>query len=130
VSDEGIYLCPACGKPFDTTDRLANFAISSHEKDHAPGLNHPASSIRYDGRSRMWVCKICGEPLNAFELPARQQAITHCDQKHGFLPASSTPVKAGGGGRGKKGSSAAEAIGDVIEEFVNAIGGALGKMFD
>jgi hypothetical protein len=31
---ENIYHCPVCGKPFDMDDKLADFALAAHQKDH------------------------------------------------------------------------------------------------
>ena len=37
------YHCPVCGKPFDLGDKLFDFAIAAHEKDHKPENNSPAN---------------------------------------------------------------------------------------
>lgn len=35
MSEDGnIYHCPVCGKPFDMDDKLADFALAAHQKDH------------------------------------------------------------------------------------------------
>lgn len=34
MSSERIYVCPVCGKPFDMDEKLADFALAAHEKDH------------------------------------------------------------------------------------------------
>lgn len=126
-----VYRCPVCGKPFDRLDKLVDFAIAAHEKDHAPGRNSPANMIRYDESSLMWVCKICGDPLHAGEITARQAVIGHCREVHGSVTASSAPVTARGG-RGKgssnsRGEDILEAIGEGLGAVGDAIGGGVGK---
>lgn len=135
AADPDDYFCPVCGKPFDRTDRLFDFAIAAHEKDHAPQRNNPANMIRYDDDSLMYVCKPCGYPLHIGEYTARQKAITHCREVHGAAMASSTSVTAGGG-RGRGGSRDSEgvvetvldAVGEGLSAAGDAIGGAVGKV--
>jgi hypothetical protein len=133
VADERTHLCPQCGKPFDLDDKLFDFAIAAHEKDHTPGRNSPADLIRYDDDALMWVCKICGDPLHIGEFTARQQVITHCREKHGSLPASSAPVTARGGrrssGHGGHREGIAETIGDALEDSADAIGRGIAGAF-
>lgn len=129
--DGDTYRCPVCDKPFDMTDRLADFALSAHMKDHAPERNNPANLIRFETEGLMWTCKLCGAPLHAGEFTARQMVIGHCRVMHGSVPGSSAPVTAGGGrsgGSGSRGKGIANAIGDIAEDVFGAIGGALGKI--
>jgi ribosomal protein L37AE/L43A len=132
VSDEGIYLCPVCGKPFDSTDRLFDWAISAHEKDHAPQRNNPANMIRHNENALMWVCKLCGDPLHPGEYTARQKVITHCREKHGSTTASSVPVTARGGRRGRSGPGGkavdlAEDVGEAIVDGISAVFRGIGN---
>lgn len=133
MGDERTSTCPVCGKPFDLDDKLYDFAIAAHEKDHTPGRNNPADLIRYDDDALMWVCKICGDPLHIGEFTARQQVITHCRDEHGSLPASSAPVTAGGGrksgGHAHRGEGIGEAIGEIIEDSAGAIAKGVGAFF-
>jgi hypothetical protein len=129
------YNCPVCNKPFDPLDKLFDFAITSHEKEHDPSRNTPASMIRYDETSLVWICILCGEPLHAGELSARQAVIGHCREKHGSLPVSSAPVTAGGGrpGRSGAGGRTLDIAGDVAEVIGDVLGGiarGIGKVFD
>ncbi len=137
TQQSGDYHCPVCGKPFDRGDRLFDFAIASHEKDHSPGRNNPANMIRYDEDSLLWVCKLCGDPMHIGEYTARQQIITHCREVHGSVTASSASVTAGGGrgGRSKRDSdgivdNVLDAVGDGLELAGEAIGGAVGRTLD
>lgn len=131
-ADEDTYLCPACGKPFDETDRLFDFAIAAHEKQHAVNRNSPADLIRFEEDGLMWVCKICGDPLHIGEFTARQKVISHCNEKHGSLPGPSIPVTARDGRRRGSGSSRGfgEAVGDLAEAVAESIGNAIGKLLD
>lgn len=118
------YHCPICGKPFDTTDRLFDFAIAAHEKDHTPQRNSPANLIVYKGDSLMWCCKLCGAPLHQGEFTARQMIVGHCRAAHDAVPgggSSSAPVTARGG-RGSGSRGFGEAVGDVIEDAAEGIG--------
>lgn len=128
---DDTYVCPVCAKPFDLTDRLSDFAISAHEKQHRPENNSPANLIRYDEASLMWCCKLCGVPLHQGEFTARQNVISHMRHIHNSATASSTSVTAGGGRRsGRSGSrGVGEAIGDIAEDVIDAIGSALGGIF-
>lgn len=129
---DDTYLCPVCGKPFDTQDRLSDFAIAAHEKDHRPERNNPANMIRYDESGLTWVCKLCGDPLHPGEFTARQQVVGHCRVKHNSVTGSSSsaPVTARGGSRG---SSTSRGIGDIAEDvgeaIVDGIGRAVGGIF-
>jgi hypothetical protein len=54
VSDDGnIYHCPVCGKPFDMDDKLADFALAAHQKDHGHSLRPGRDPGRRGGRSRL-----------------------------------------------------------------------------
>lgn len=131
MSGEGIYLCPVCDKPFDTEDRLFDFALSAHTKEHEPSRNNPANLVRYDDESLMWVCKLCGDPLHPGEYTAHQKVISHCRSKHGSVPGSSAPVTARGGGSGNRRSGAGrvlDVVEDIGEAIGDAVGGALGKI--
>jgi hypothetical protein len=138
VTQQGsTYFCPVCAKPFDRDDKLSDFAIAAHEKDHAPERSNPTNMIRYDGDSLMWVCKICGHPLHIGAYSARQAAIGHCRQAHGSTTASSTSVTAGGGRGGRSGhrsdgivDGVLDAVGDGLSAVGDAVGGALGKALD
>lgn len=127
TADDGLYTCPECGKPFDRLDGLFDFAIAPHEKSHKAQYRNPANLIRYDQAGLMWHCKICGDPLHAAEFTAQMQAISHCNEKHGGLPASTAPVTARGGrGKGSGSRSLADVVGDIAED----VGEAIGKAFD
>lgn len=135
--DGGTYFCPVCGKPFDRGDKLSDFAFAAHEKDHAPERNNPANMIRYDEYSLMWVCKICGGPMHIGEYSARQAVVGHCREVHGSVTASSSPVTAGGGRRGRSDrdpGGVVDTVLDVVGEGLgmagDAIGGAIGKALD
>lgn len=124
MSGDDTYFCPVCAKPFDKSDRLFDFAIAAHEKDHAPQRNNPANMILWHDDSLMWCCKLCGEDLHIGEFTARQKVITHCREKHGSTTAgsSSAPVTARGG-RGSSGSRGfGEAVGDIVEDCAEGIG--------
>lgn len=123
-TDEDTYLCPTCGKPFDKTDRLFDFAIAAHEKDHTPQRNNPANMIRWNEDSLMWCCVLCGAPIHIGEYTARQMIIGHCRVVHDSVTAgsSSAPVTARGG-RGSSGSRGfGEAVGDLVEDAAEGIG--------
>lgn len=129
--EENTYLCPVCGKPFDTDDRLFDFAIAAHEKDHTPGRNNPANMIRYDASALMWVCKLCGDPLHPGEFTARQRVIGHCRVKHDSVTGSpsSAPVTARGGSRGSSSRGVGDIAEDVGEAIVDGIGRVVGGIF-
>lgn len=129
------YRCPVCAKPFDTADKLFDFAIAAHAKDHTPQRNNAANLIRFEEDGLMWVCKLCGDPLHIGEFSARQQAVTHCRVKHGSLPHSSAPVTARGGRSGSGGKVRDSAkdgfldgVGDVVGDALGGIGRAVGKV--
>lgn len=124
--EEDTYLCPVCGKPFDKDDRLFDFAIAAHEKDHTPGRNNPANMIRYDESALMWACKLCGDPLHPGEFTARQRVIGHCRVKHDSVTGSpsSAPVTARDGSRG----SSSRGVGDIAEDVGEAIVGGIGRV--
>ncbi len=135
--DENTYFCPVCAKPFDRGDKLSDFALAAHEKDHKPERNNPANMIRYDDESLMWVCKICGAPMHIGEYSARQAVIGHCREIHGSTTASSASVTAGGGRRGRSNrdsegvvDTVLDAVGDGLEAAGDAIGGAVGNALD
>lgn len=132
MSIGGTYLCPVCGKPFDTTDRLFDFAIAAHEKDHRPEKNNPANMIRYDEETKLWVCKLCGDWLHTGEFNARQKSISHCREEHGSVPGSSSsaPVTARGGrGSGSGSRGIGELAENVGEAIVDGVGRAIGGIF-
>jgi hypothetical protein len=124
------YHCPVCGKPFDLGDKLFDFAIAAHEKDHKPENNNPANLIKYDQNSLMWCCNLCGDPLHMGEFTARQKVIGHCRTKHGalFSGSSSTPVTARGG-RGSGSRSVGEVAEDVGEAIVDGVSRVIGGIF-
>lgn len=123
VGDD-TYPCPVCGKPFDRSDKLFDFAIAAHEKDHAPQRNNPANMILWHDDSLMWCCKLCGDPLHIGEFTARQKAISHCREKHGSMTASpfSAPVTARGGRGSGSSRGFGEAVGDIVEDCAEGIG--------
>lgn len=129
-ADEDTYLCPTCGKPFDKTDRLFDFAIAAHEKDHTPQRNNPANMIRWSEDGLMWCCILCGAPIHIGEYTARQMIIGHCRVVHGSTTgsSSSTPVTARGGrGSGNGSRSVGEFIGDVAEDAAEVVIDGLGR---
>lgn len=130
MSDEGVYTCPVCEKPFDRRDGLFDFAVSAHEKEHRPQNNNAANMIRYDDASLMWVCKLCGAPLHPGEYTARQMVIGHCRVMHDSVTggSSSAPVTARGGrGSGSGSRTVGEIVSDVAEDVGEAIVEGLGK---
>ena len=132
AADGDTYRCPVCGKPFDLTDRLFDFAISAHEKDHRPENSNPANMIRYDDGSLMWCCKICDAPLHAGEYTARQMIIGHCRAAHDSAigGSSSAPVTARGGrGSGSGSRGLGELAEDVGEAIVDGVGRVVGGIF-
>jgi ribosomal protein L37AE/L43A len=132
VSADDTYFCPDCAKPFDTADRLFDFALAAHVKQHEPSRNNPANLIKYNDDTLMWCCKLCGAPLHPGEYTARQSVISHMRHIHGSTTASSAPVTAGGSRRsGRSGSRGiGDAIGDIAESIGDAIGSTIGKIFD
>lgn len=53
MSRPDIYRCPVCDKPFDMTDKLADFALAAHEKEHRT-VKPVNLLVRENGQ---WVCK-------------------------------------------------------------------------
>lgn len=129
VSGEEVYYCPVCNRPFDRADKLFDLALASHEKSHAPQRNNPANMIQYDDESLTWCCKLCGDSLHIGEFTARQKVITHCREKHGGMPASSTPDMARGGGGGTR-SGFGGRLADIAEDIGDALGGAIGRLLN
>lgn len=126
-----VYHCPTCGRPFDLDDKLFDFAIASHEKDHAVWRNSPGNLIVF-GEDGKWHCKLCQHDLGTHEQAARLAMITHARTAHGSLPASSVPVTTGDGkarrsGRGGKALDIAEDVGEAIGEAVGGFLGAIGR---
>lgn len=131
VNPPRVYNCPTCGRPFDLDDKLFDFAIASHEKDHTVWRNSPGNLIAL-GEGGEWRCKLCQHPLGQHEQAARMAMITHAKQAHGSLPASPAPVTTGGGkaprsGRGGKVIDIAEDVGEFIGDAVGGLLGAIGR---
>lgn len=131
MSTDDTYLCPTCGKPFDKSDRLFDFAIAAHEKGHTPQRNKPANMIRWNEDSLMWCCVLCGAPIHIGEYTARQMIIGHCRVVHDSVTAgsSSASVTAGGGRRSSSSRGFGEAVEDATEAVVEGIGKVVGGIF-
>lgn len=113
MSDD-IYRCPDCGRPFDLRDKLVDFAIASHEKDHQARHSTPQSLLSR-GVDGVWRCKVCAHPFGKSEEMAGLAVISH-GAEHGV-----TPVRPGAPGRTGTGS-----LGDAAR----ALGRGLGKVID
>jgi DNA-directed RNA polymerase subunit RPC12/RpoP len=131
VSD--IYRCPVCGKPFNMTDKLADFALAAHEKEHQT-MKPERLLVQRNG---LWVCTRCGEPFGSSKDMAKLGMSSHM-KEHGIRPASSSAPDATKGGkeRGSSGSGSTFAegvsdfVGDVVEGLIEGVGKALGKILD
>ena len=127
MNDEDTYLCPTCGKPFDKGDRLFDFAIAAHEKDHTPQRNNPANMIRWNEDGLMWCCILCGAPIHIGEYTARQMIIGHCRVVHDSVTggSSSAPVTA----RGARGASASRGFGEAAGDIDADAAAGIGKVY-
>lgn len=131
VSD--VYRCPVCGKPFHMADKLADFALAAHEKEHRT-MRPERLLVQRDG---LWVCTQCGEPFGSSKDMAKIGMVSHM-KEHGIRPASSSApdTTRGGKGRGSSGSGStftegvSEVVGDFVEGIVEGVGKALGKILD
>lgn len=118
MSGKDVYECPVCAKPFHRDDKLSDFALAAHEKEHR---TMKPERLLVSGESG-WRCTLCGELLRTSEDMARIAMISHM-KVHGIRPASSAPDATGGG----KGRLDAKGL---IERAAGRIGVMVGKILD
>lgn len=130
MTDVGnIYRCAVCGKPFDMDDKLSDFALAAHEKEHQT-MKPERLLVQRDG---LWVCTQCSEPFGASKDTAKIGMASHM-KEHGIRPVSSSAPDTTRGGKGRGSadsrSTLAEGVADLVGDVVEGIGRAIGKILD
>lgn len=115
------YECPTCHKLFDMSDKLADFALAAHVKDHAPYSSSPKNLIKEDADG-VWVCKLCGYPCGRSAGVACTAAISHAETMH---PSRRTPK-----GQRRRDSDQESAFGIALTALVEGAAWGLKKVFD
>jgi hypothetical protein len=132
-----LHRCRICNKPFNMTDRLADFALSAHMRGHEAGNTSPENMIRLDLGTGMWCCTFCDHPLHQGELMARVAVISHVTEHGQSFASPSTGTGRVKGSRESRTGAVGDFFGDLVEDFAKPIGdaigdafGAIGRLFD
>lgn len=113
MSDE-LYPCPICKKPFDMRDKLADFALSAHMKDHQEMRPENLLEVK-DGEL---LCSLCQYPMGSSMEMARISMAGHMRQ-HGIETARPAGAARGSGLSWSRGPEISrKSFGDLVEDVV------------
>lgn len=115
-----LYHCPICKKPFDMGEKLADFALSAHMKDHRE--MHPENLLEVVAGELQ--CAVCQYPMGQSIEMARISMVSHMRQ-HGIEVAqaarSSRPAPGRWRAAGDSRKTISELAEDVVEAFVAGV---------